>query len=171
MGIEWIIVIAVGCAAVAALVIGLSVSAAKKSRRRREAAARQAAEPPAPAAEQAAPVAAKEEEPAAESAEEKVAEQPAAEEPAAEEPAAEEPAAEMRQQAETQEIYNKYGVSPFGGCLPLIISMPIIFALYGVCLLYTSFIMTGLFSASRKSSVARSIHSRRSLLFTVTFVS
>ncbi len=94
MGIEWIIVIAVGCAAVAALVIGLSVSAAKKSRRRREAAARQAAEPPAPAAEQAAPVAAKEEEPAAESAEEKVAEQPAAEEPAAEEPAAEEPAVE-----------------------------------------------------------------------------
>lgn len=38
----------------------------------------------------------------------------------------------MRQQAESQEIYNKYGVSPFGGCLPLIISMPIIFALYGV---------------------------------------
>ena len=38
----------------------------------------------------------------------------------------------MRQQAEAQEIYNKYGVSPFGGCLPLIISMPIIFALYGV---------------------------------------
>ena len=38
----------------------------------------------------------------------------------------------MRQHAETQEIYNKYGVSPFGGCLPLIISMPIIFALYGV---------------------------------------
>lgn len=38
----------------------------------------------------------------------------------------------MRQQAERQEIYNKYGVSPFGGCLPLIISMPIIFALYGV---------------------------------------
>ena len=38
----------------------------------------------------------------------------------------------MRQQAETQEICNKYGVSPFGGCLPLIISMPIIFALYGV---------------------------------------
>ena len=94
MGIEWIIVIAVGCAAVAALVIGLSVSAAKKSRRRREAAARQAAEPPAPAAEQAAPVAAKEEEPAAEPAEEKVAEQPAVEEPAAEEPAAEEPAVE-----------------------------------------------------------------------------
>ena len=100
MGIEWIIVIAVGCAAVAALVIGLSVSAAKKSRRRREAAARQAAEPPAPAAEQAAPVAAKEEEPAAEqpaaepAAEEPAAEEPAAEEPTAEEPATEEPAAE-----------------------------------------------------------------------------
>lgn len=101
MGIEWIIVIAVGCAAVAALVIGLSVSAAKKSRRRREAAARQAAEPPAPAAEQAAPVAAKEEEPAAE---EPIAEQSATEEPAEEqavpvvakeeEPATEGPAAE-----------------------------------------------------------------------------
>ena len=94
MGIEWIIVIAVGCAAVAALVIGLSVSAAKKSRRRREAAARQAAEPPAPAAEQAAPVAAKEEEPAVEEpVKEEAAEQPV-EEPAAEEPAVEEPAAE-----------------------------------------------------------------------------
>ncbi len=93
MGIEWIIVIAVGCAAVAALVIGLSVSAAKKSRRRREAAARQAAEPPAPAAEQAAPVAAKEEGPAAEQpiAEQSVAE-PAAEQPAVEEPVKEEAA-------------------------------------------------------------------------------
>ena len=38
----------------------------------------------------------------------------------------------MRQQAETQEIYNKYGVSPFGGCLPLLITMPILFALYNV---------------------------------------
>lgn len=38
----------------------------------------------------------------------------------------------MKQQAETQEVYAKYGISPFGGCLPLIISMPIIFALYGV---------------------------------------
>ena len=95
MGIEWIIVIAVGCAAVAALVIGLSVSAAKKSRRRREAAARQAAEPPAPAAEQAAPVAAKEEEPAAEepAADEPIAEQSVAE-PAAEQPAVEEPVKE-----------------------------------------------------------------------------
>lgn len=31
----------------------------------------------------------------------------------------------MRQQAETQEIYNKYGVSPFGGVFLLIISMRI----------------------------------------------
>ena len=38
----------------------------------------------------------------------------------------------MRQQAETQEICNKYGVSPFGGCLPLLITMPILFALYPV---------------------------------------
>ncbi len=102
MGIEWIIVIAVGCAAVAALVIGLSVSAAKKSRRRREAAARQAAEPPAPAAEQAAPVAAKEEEPAAE---EPAAEEPAAEEAAAE-PAAEQPAVEepVKEEAAEQPV-------------------------------------------------------------------
>lgn len=107
MGIEWIIVIAVGCAAVAALVIGLSVSAAKKSRRRREAAARQAAEPPAPAAEQAAPVAAKEEELAAE---EPAAEEPAADEPIAEqsvaEPAAEQPAVEepVKEEAAEQPV-------------------------------------------------------------------
>ncbi len=34
--------------------------------------------------------------------------------------------------AETQAVYTKYGVSPFGGCLPLLISMPILFALYGI---------------------------------------
>ena len=37
-----------------------------------------------------------------------------------------------KMQTETQAVYNKYGVSPFGGCLPLLISMPIMFALYGV---------------------------------------
>ncbi len=37
-----------------------------------------------------------------------------------------------RQQAETQEIYAKYGTSPLGGCLPLLISLPIMFALYRV---------------------------------------
>ena len=38
----------------------------------------------------------------------------------------------MKMNAETQAIYTKYGVSPFGGCLPLLISMPILFVLYGV---------------------------------------
>lgn len=38
----------------------------------------------------------------------------------------------MKMNAETQAIYAKYGVSPFGGCLPLLISMPVLLALYGV---------------------------------------
>lgn len=33
---------------------------------------------------------------------------------------------------EQQELYQKYGVSPFGGCLPLLIMLPILFALYRV---------------------------------------
>ncbi len=37
-----------------------------------------------------------------------------------------------RQQEETQEVYAKYGTSPMGGCLPLLISLPIMFALYRV---------------------------------------
>ena len=37
-----------------------------------------------------------------------------------------------RQQAETQAVYAKYGASPMGGCLPLLISLPIMFALYRV---------------------------------------
>lgn len=37
-----------------------------------------------------------------------------------------------KQQAEMQEVYQKYGSSPMGGCLPLLISMPILFALYRV---------------------------------------
>jgi len=33
---------------------------------------------------------------------------------------------------ETMKLYKKYGVSPAGGCLPLIIQLPILFALYRV---------------------------------------
>ncbi len=33
---------------------------------------------------------------------------------------------------EQQALYQKYGVSPFGGCLPLLVMLPIIFALYRV---------------------------------------
>ncbi|MCR5829183.1 MAG: YidC/Oxa1 family membrane protein insertase [Lachnospiraceae bacterium] len=37
-----------------------------------------------------------------------------------------------RQQAETQAVYAKYGTSPMGGCLPLLITLPVMFALYQV---------------------------------------
>lgn len=36
------------------------------------------------------------------------------------------------QQAETQAVYQKYGASPTAGCLPLLITLPIMFALYSV---------------------------------------
>ena len=38
----------------------------------------------------------------------------------------------MKMQQETQAVYAKYGVSPTGSCLQLIIQMPILFALYRV---------------------------------------
>ncbi len=38
----------------------------------------------------------------------------------------------QKQQAEMQEVYAKYGTSPMAGCLPLLISLPIMFALYQV---------------------------------------
>ena len=38
----------------------------------------------------------------------------------------------MKMQAETKEVYAKYGVSPSGRCLQLLIQMPILFALYRV---------------------------------------
>lgn len=38
----------------------------------------------------------------------------------------------MAQQQEMNEIYGRYGVSPTGSCLPLLIQMPILFALYRV---------------------------------------
>lgn len=37
-----------------------------------------------------------------------------------------------KQQAETQAVYQKYGASPTSGCLPLLITFPIMFALYRV---------------------------------------
>ena len=45
-----------------------------------------------------------------------------------------------RQQAETQEVYAKYGTNPMGGCLPLLISLPIMFALYRVIYKMPSYI-------------------------------
>ena len=38
----------------------------------------------------------------------------------------------MKMQSETQAVYEKYGVSPAGSCLQLLIQMPILFALYRV---------------------------------------
>ncbi len=38
----------------------------------------------------------------------------------------------MAMNAETKAVYEKYGTSPSGGCLPLLIQMPILLALYGV---------------------------------------
>ena len=38
----------------------------------------------------------------------------------------------MAQQEEIQQVYDKYGVSMAGGCLPLLIQMPFLFALYPV---------------------------------------
>ena len=39
---------------------------------------------------------------------------------------------QMEQQAEIKEVYAKYGTSPTGSCLQLLIQMPILFALYNV---------------------------------------
>lgn len=38
----------------------------------------------------------------------------------------------MKMQQETQAVYAKYGVSPMGTCLPMLIQMPILFAMYQV---------------------------------------
>jgi YidC/Oxa1 family membrane protein insertase len=37
-----------------------------------------------------------------------------------------------KQQEETQALYQKYGSNPTAGCLPLLVTLPIMFALYGV---------------------------------------
>lgn len=41
-------------------------------------------------------------------------------------------ASQMKMNEETQAVYAKYGISPFGGCLPLLITMPILYCLYRV---------------------------------------
>lgn len=38
----------------------------------------------------------------------------------------------MKMQEETQQVYDKYGTSMMGGCLPMLIQMPFLFALYPV---------------------------------------
>lgn len=41
-------------------------------------------------------------------------------------------ASQQKMSMETQAVYQKYGVSPASGCLPMLISLPILFALYRV---------------------------------------
>ena len=41
-------------------------------------------------------------------------------------------ASQMKMNEETQNLYAKYGISPFGGCLPLLITFPILWCLYRV---------------------------------------
>lgn len=38
---------------------------------------------------------------------------------------------QQRQQMETMRIYQEYGINPAGGCLPLILQLPILYALWG----------------------------------------
>lgn len=38
----------------------------------------------------------------------------------------------MAMQEETQLLYQKYGISPMGSCVQMLIQMPILFALYRV---------------------------------------
>lgn len=39
-------------------------------------------------------------------------------------------ASRVKQSEETQALYKKYGVSPFASCLPLLVQLPILFAMY-----------------------------------------
>ena len=39
---------------------------------------------------------------------------------------------QMKMNEETQAVYAKYGISPFSGCLPLIVTLPVMFCLYRV---------------------------------------
>lgn len=41
-------------------------------------------------------------------------------------------ASQMKMQEEVQQVYDKYGTSMMGGCLPMLIQMPFLFALYPV---------------------------------------
>jgi YidC/Oxa1 family membrane protein insertase len=41
-------------------------------------------------------------------------------------------ASQLKMNEETQAVYAKYGISPFGGCLPLLITLPILMCLYRV---------------------------------------
>lgn len=58
-------------------------------------------------------------------------------------------ASQRKQQLEMQAVYEKYGSSPVGGCLPMLISLPIMFALYRVIYAIPAYIdkVKGLYEA------------------------
>lgn len=47
---------------------------------------------------------------------------------------------QMKMNQETQEVYARYGISPFSGCLPLLVTLPIMWCLYRVILNITDYI-------------------------------
>jgi YidC/Oxa1 family membrane protein insertase len=51
--------------------------------------------------------------------------------------------ASMAMQAETKAVYEKYGTSPTGGCLQVVIQMPILLALYQVILHINDYVPAG----------------------------
>lgn len=60
-----------------------------------------------------------------------------------------------RQQEETQEVYRRYGASPMSGCLPLLISLPILFALYRVIYAIPAYVTD---IGNLYTTVANSVH-------------
>lgn len=62
---------------------------------------------------------------------------------------------QQKMQEETMALYSKYGVSPTGSCLPLLIQLPILFALYQVILYIPGYIsrVADIFNGDRKSVV------------------
>lgn len=48
----------------------------------------------------------------------------------------------MKMQEETKAVYNKYGVSPTGSCLQLVIQLPILWALYRVIFNFPAYVMS-----------------------------
>ena len=51
-------------------------------------------------------------------------------------------ASQMKMNEETQALYAKYGISMFGGCLPLLITMPVLWCLYRVMYDMPSYVST-----------------------------
>lgn len=49
-------------------------------------------------------------------------------------------ASQMKMNQEVQEVYTKYGISPFGGCLPLLITLPVMYCLYRVMYNITAYV-------------------------------